>query len=371
MPEVAATKHLVFLINDFPCLVLMDLDPTGTNPKRKRGEDSRSADSSNARKSEVALSSNVEVAPALLVEKWSAGNTAVKQASVLAACRAALVKSNAASQSALAKHRTSICTALAKALEIVGAYTLQVLSWRSFCSSLTLCIFDRLQMPACAWLQNGQTPLHESVANGDVITTQCLIAAGAYVHACSEDRASPIDLATDVSCRDVIKHHTTLLDALQADPSALVPATIAHCSAFSSVKELDQATALPLHEYHIEPSFSWAPRDARNVIFSWARDIYTVQIAAVTQPFVELPDDCAGDILEYFDLSMTRLELLNISANGSSSEAVRYINSILSEAITVSLNIPLHVALPLASSLPMCRITSFFVHSTKPGRIDG
>jgi len=187
----------------------------------------------------------------------------------------------------------------------------------------------------CVYLQNGRTPLHESVANGDVKTTQSLIAAGAIVDARSEDLSSP----TDAACRGIIKEHAAILASLKADPRALVSALIVHCAAFATFKELAPVTAPSLHPYLQDPSISWAPYEARAATLAWARDLYIVQVAAVAQQFAELPDDCCSDILEHFELSMTRLELLRVVAHGLSLEAHKWVCSMFAEYVTVSMTI--------------------------------
>lgn len=177
------------------------------------------------------------------------------------------------------------------------------------------------------------------MANGDVKTTQFLIAAGAIIDARSDDLSSPTDLATDAACRGIIEEHAAILASLKADPRALVSAMIVHCAAFATFKELAPATALSLHPYHQDPSFSWAPYEARAATLAWARDLYIVQIAAVTQQFAELPDDCCSNILEHFSLSITRLELLRVVAHGLSLEAHKWLCSMFAEYVTVSMTI--------------------------------
>jgi len=108
----------------------MSSEPSNTSDKRKRGNEPRSANSSNARTkktaSEVAPSSSAQMAPELLEKEFSTASAAIFQTSVLVACRAALVKGGAASRRVLAKHRASISSAFARTLEIVGSYQLKV-----------------------------------------------------------------------------------------------------------------------------------------------------------------------------------------------------------------------------------------------------
>jgi hypothetical protein len=61
-----------------------------------------------------------------LAEEVLAVRAELKAAGILAACRAALRGSPVAARNALARHRSSIDPALAKALEVVGSYALEV-----------------------------------------------------------------------------------------------------------------------------------------------------------------------------------------------------------------------------------------------------
>ena len=93
--------------------------------------------------------------------------------------------------------------------------------------------------------------------------------------------------------------------------------------------------ALPLHEYQLGPSFLWATPAARTTVFAWARDAFIAQIAANTQPFEELSDDCAGDVLEFLDTTMARAEILHVATHCSSTEAHAWLHEVLAAAITV------------------------------------
>jgi hypothetical protein len=66
------------------------------------------------------------IAPKLTTSSSSNGLHSARAVAVLAACRSALVKGPDASRAALSKHRTFIDHRLAKALEIVGAYDIEV-----------------------------------------------------------------------------------------------------------------------------------------------------------------------------------------------------------------------------------------------------
>ena len=62
-----------------------------------------------------------------------------------------------------------------------------------------------------------------------------------------------------------------------------------------------------------------------------------VRHATTIQPFEELPDDCAGDVLEYQELAMTRKESLQVAALSPSPEANLWARAVIEAAIAVSL----------------------------------
>lgn len=91
----------------------------------KRKHDDESSSLPHPGSTEVAFSSKVEVNASFDALELI-GRTEAAQLGILAACRAALIKTPAASRNALARHRSSIDPALAKALEVVGSYTCKV-----------------------------------------------------------------------------------------------------------------------------------------------------------------------------------------------------------------------------------------------------
>jgi hypothetical protein len=186
--------------------------------------------------------------------------------------------------------------------------------------------------------QDGSTPLHESANQGDAPTTQYLIAAGAGVSARDTNSATPVDLAVPgCACHDLLKHHACILRQVDADPAALVSAAVAHCAILSSSsKESVPAPALTLRAYQLDPSFLWAPPTARFKIFAWARNTSIYQLAATTQPRSQLPDDCAGDIMDYLTTTMPRTETLHILTHCSSPEAQDWVRAGIAAAVTVS-----------------------------------
>ena len=150
--------------------------------------------------------------------------------------------------------------------------------------------------------------------------------------------ATPLNLATDDACRAILEHHAAVLATIKKNPTALISAATAHCAALSASEESVLTAALPLHEYQLGPSFLWATPAARTTVFAWAGYAFIAQIAATTQPFAELSDDCAGDILEFFDMTMTRVEMLHVTMHCASPRACAWVHEILTAAITVRFN---------------------------------
>lgn len=126
------------------------------------------------------------------------------------------------------------------------------------------------------------------------------------------------------------------MNTLKAEPALLVTAAIAHCAALSAHNKPASDSVLPLKAYQLEPSFLWAPRDARKSLFTWARDALVVEFAASVEPFSELPDDCAGDVLDYLETTMTRKESPDFAMRCLSPESSAWRRAIIAAGITVS-----------------------------------
>jgi hypothetical protein len=145
---------------------------------------------------------------------------------------------------------------------------------------------------------------------------------GDVYHMCHRRRkngATPFDWAYDDICRDILEHHAAILPTIAEDPTTLVAAALAHCAALSASKERLPAMALSLRAHHFDPCFLWAPPAARAAVVAWAQDVVIAQLAASTPPFKRLPDDCAGDVLEFFGVAHNESEL--IAKHCSSPEA--------------------------------------------------
>jgi len=196
-------------------------------------------------------------------------------------------------------------------------------------------MFQSFKLP----LQDGSTPLHESVRQGDVATTQALIAAGADITAKDANWATPTALATTCSvCWALLKHLTINKATLTSHPELLVSVAAARCATLAASAETFPTTALFLQAYQLEPSFLWAPPEARNTLFVWAKNAFVAQLAANTLAFAELPDDCAGDVLEWFEMTMTRKDALHIATHCSSPEAHAWLREAVAAAVAVSAN---------------------------------
>jgi len=246
------------------------------------------------------------------------------KAALFGACRAAL-RFPVTARAALAKHKASIDPELADLLGTVGSYS------------------D----------DNGRTSLHTAVISGEVSIVKSLIAAGAYVGA--EDRdvgATPLDLTTDEACREILEHHNTVLAALKDDPAALALPVAAHRTALASPNAPPPAeTALSLRAYQLDPSFLWAPDEARTAIFAWARawtrDAAAVQLAPTIRHFDELPDDCACDVFEYLVTVMPRADVHQMMEHSSSPESQEWVRAIVAAEVAVNATIKLLVDCPI------------------------
>jgi len=177
------------------------------------------------------------------------------------------------------------------------------------------------------------------VRQGDVATTQALIVAGADIDAKDANGATPVDLATKcTACWALLKHLSINIDVLTSNPEAIVSVAAAHCAAPPAASvEPCPASALFLQAYQLEPAFLWAPPEARTALFAWAKNTFIAQLAANNDSFEELPDDCAGDVLEYLELTMTREESMHIVAHCSSPPAHAWVRAVVAAAVAVSI----------------------------------
>jgi len=275
--------------------------------KRKRGEELASADllmpGSNADGSEMVASGTD--ATQLPIAKGGLVRPEFAAMSVLASCHAAAVNSPAAARSVLSKHRAYIDPSLVLVLDTVGGYK----------------------------LEGRCTPLHDSAKQGNSKILKWLIAAGGDVDSKDAYGATPLDVATDDDCRRILEQHASILVDVANDPGTLISAAIAHCATLSKSDLPRPATALSLWDYHLDSFFHWVPSSASHILSMKARDVYTAQVAANTQPFSELPDDCAGDILSFLKTTSTRTELLKFATHCSSPEARAWMHAVVVAAV--------------------------------------
>jgi len=157
----------------------------------------------------------------------------------------------------------------------------------------------------------------------------------AHARAC-KNGATPLDLATDKECRDTLEHHAGVLLTVNGDPESLIAAAINHCASLSGYAST-LSEFLTLKPYHYNSFSQWVPPVARETFSSFARDVFTAQVAANTQCFSGLPDDCAGDVLEL--LTTTTLErtmLLEVITSCSSPEACAWVRAVVDDIVVVS-----------------------------------
>jgi len=144
----------------------------------------------------------------------------------------------------------------------------------------------------------------------------------------------PIDYATDEACRAFLKHHEEYVLPRSNDPECLLDVAIEYCSPLSASSNVE--TEENLHMYHLDPYFFWAPPDARYMIFGWAQNAFTNQLAAYTQPVLELLEDCAGDVLEYLDTTMTREDSLYYATECATPAAHAWVRDVLAAGVSLS-----------------------------------
>jgi hypothetical protein len=100
------------------------------------------------------------------------------------------------------------------------------------------------------------------------MTMQSLITAGADVAARDRMYSTPLDLATDETCRTFLKHHCAALVAIAAAPVTLVSTAVAHCVGLYASVWAMPASNVSLFASQLGPSFFWAPPNARAAIFA-------------------------------------------------------------------------------------------------------
>jgi len=168
---------------------------------------------------------------------------------------------------------------------------------------------------------------------GDVATVRVLVAAGADVRAEDHKGFAPCQLADGDDCRDIFRQLATAHAVLQACPVDFIFDVAADVVMGHSTALTEYSEPLP---YQLDPPFLWAPLSGRSKIYEWARSAFIIHAATVTEPFIDLPDDCAGDVLDYTSMSMSRLDALCVLTHFSSPEAHDWVRRVLLTAIAVS-----------------------------------
>ena len=226
-------------------------------------------------------------------------------------CQSALVEGPAAARAALAKHGASIASELALALEKVGSYTR---------------------------IERGRTSLYGALINGDAATVEAIIVAGARLIDIKSNGVTPLDLATDDTCREILDNHAALYASITEDPYTLVFACLAHCANLSTSEEPSPVSeeflpvaASSLRAHYFDSAFLWAPTAARAAVVIQAQHVFIAQLAATIQPFERLPLDCAGEILEFFEIARNEFEL--IAKHCSSPEACAWVGAVVAAAV--------------------------------------
>jgi hypothetical protein len=144
---------------------------------------------------------------------------------------------------------------------------------------------------------------------------------------------TPLKLAIDDACREILEHHAAVHSSITDDSTTLVASAFALCATLSASKKPLPPTALSLRSHQLDPLLLWAPPAARAAVVAWARNAFIVHFAPTTQPFEALSVDCAGDVLEFF--GMTHNESECIATQCSSLEAQAWVGAVLAPVVLV------------------------------------
>jgi hypothetical protein len=112
---------------------------------------------------------------------------------------------------------------------------------------------------------------------------------------------------------------------------------VAHCADLSGFRDSVPAASLSWRAYHFDPHFHWAPLEYCEAIFDWARDAFIAQTAFSIQPFAELPDDCAGDIVDYLETRLARTEMLQIAKYCTSAESCSWVCRVIAAGVAADI----------------------------------
>ena len=126
-----------------------------------------------------------------------------------------------------------------------------------------------------------------------------------------------------------------VLDVLIDSPAVLASFAFSYYGSLSAPNDMVPTSDLSLRAYQLDPSFLWAPPAARASVFSWARDAFIAQSARSSQLFADLPDDCAGDVLEFLNETITRKDSLFIATHTPTPEAQAWFDSLIKAGLAV------------------------------------
>jgi hypothetical protein len=157
------------------------------------------------------------------------------------------------------------------------------------------------------------------------------------MYVCKDDE-TPMDVVEDHDCCALLEMHAAIVNFHKLNPGALVAAAVAHYAALSEHSDTPmrrQGTLLPA--CLLAPTFDWAPGEARVAVSLWARSVLVAQLAATDQAFADLPDDCAGDVLEFFESTMNRKDFLHFATHHSSQKAKAWVLDIVTAEVLVSI----------------------------------
>ena len=124
------------------------------------------------------------------------------------------------------------------------------------------------------------------------------------------------------------------------------------------------ASVLSLRAYQLEPSLLWAPPAAYSEVFTWACNVFIAHQAASAQPFMDLPDDCAGDVLEFLEISMTHMEMSKVNTHCFSPEAYAWVHAVVYAGIAVRKLVHFYCFVPNLISGPS--LTRVILHILQP-----
>ena len=123
-------------------------------------------------------------------------------------------------------------------------------------------------------------------------------------------------------------------------------------------------SVLSLRACQLEPSLLWVSPAAYSELFTWACNVFIAHQAASAQPFMDLPDDCAGDVLEFLEISMTHMEMSKVNTHCFSPETYAWVHAVVYAGIAVRLLVHFYCFVPNLISSPS--LTRVIITSCNP-----